>query len=129
MAALCTTVPLIADLGGRRVAGHVSLHRQGRLERRSVAARVAFQGESACGAYSTDIEPTPANLRTLYKRIRVPKAKQEYVFWFEGDFGLVQLNDGRGRDRRIWFSPVDYVVGEARQKYEGPTDDLAGQSK
>lgn len=77
-----------------------------------------------CGTYFTDIEPTPANLRTLYKRIRVPKTKQEYVFWFEGDYGLIQLNAGRGRDRRIWFSPLDYDVAEARQRYAGSTDDI-----
>lgn len=79
------------------------------------------------GAYFTDIEPSPANLRTLYKRIRVPKAKQEFVFWFEGDFGLIQLDDGRGRDRRIWFSAVDYDVEESRQRYAGTTDDIADE--
>src|SRR5438045_1563645 len=53
------------------------------------------------GAYFTDIEPTKANVRTLYKRIRIPKVKQAYVFWFIGDAGLTQLNAGRGRDKRI----------------------------
>jgi hypothetical protein len=67
------------------------------------------------GAYFTDIEPTAANLRTLYKRIRVPKAKQQYVFWFVGIDGLTQLNGGRGRDKHIYFSPVDYEVAEGRQ--------------
>lgn len=79
------------------------------------------------GAYFTDIEPTASNLRTLYKRIRVPKAKQEYVFWFDGVVGLTRLNDARGRDKRIWFSPVDYNVEEPRQRYEGPTGDTAGE--
>lgn len=82
-----------------------------------------------CGAYFTDIEPTAANLRTLYKRIRVPKVKQQYVFWFDAEYGLVQLNGGRGRDKRIWFSPVDYDVDESRQRYEGPTDDLSDSFK
>lgn len=75
------------------------------------------------GAYFTDIEPSDSNLRTLYKRIRIPKSKQEYVFSFVGDDGLEQLNGGRGRDRRIFFSPVDYDVIEERQRYGGPAND------
>jgi hypothetical protein len=78
------------------------------------------------GAYFTDIEPTVANLRTLYKRIRIPKTKQQYVFWFVGTEGLIQLNGGRGRDRYIYFSPVDYEVGPDRQKHGDATDLLVG---
>ena len=48
------------------------------------------------GAYFTDVQPTPMTLRTLYKKIRVPKVKQAYVFWFVGSDGLSQLNGGRG---------------------------------
>jgi hypothetical protein len=73
------------------------------------------------GAYFTDIEPTERNLRTLYKRIRVPKAKQEYVFWFVGREGLVQFRGGRGRDKRIFYCPTDYNVPPERQRYEGTT--------
>jgi hypothetical protein len=69
------------------------------------------------GVYFTNIEPTKVNLRTLYKRIRVPKAKQEYVFWFLDIDGLTQLNGGHGRDRRIYFSPADYCVNKKRQRY------------
>jgi hypothetical protein len=76
------------------------------------------------GAYFTDIEPTEVNLRTLHKRIRVPKSKQEYVFWFVGDQGLIQVNAGRGRDKRIFVSPVDYDVEQERQKYGDVTGDL-----
>jgi hypothetical protein len=76
------------------------------------------------GAYFTDIEPTEANLRTLHKRLRVPRAKQEYVFWFVGAEGLTQLNDGRGRDKHIFFSPVDYEVAQERQKYGDLTEPL-----
>jgi hypothetical protein len=36
------------------------------------------------GAYFTDIAPTAESLRTLHKRLRVPKVKQEFVFAFEG---------------------------------------------
>jgi hypothetical protein len=76
------------------------------------------------GAYFTDIEPSEANLRTLYKRLRVPRAKQEYVFWFDGTEGLSHLNDGRGRDKRIFFSPVDYEVVKERQRYADLTEPL-----
>ncbi len=79
------------------------------------------------GAYFTDIEPTEANLRTLYKRIRVPKVKQHYVFWFLDIVGLEQLNGGRGRDRHIFVSRVDYNVDESRQKYAGETADIMEQ--
>lgn len=79
------------------------------------------------GAYFTDIEPTETNLRILHKRIRVPKFKQEYVFWFLGDTGLVQLNAGRGRDKHILFSPNDYDVSEDRQKYGDETRGLVGR--
>src|SRR5258708_5185871 len=73
------------------------------------------------GAYFTDIEPTETNLKTLYKRIRVPKAKQEYVFKFTGVDGLRQIEGGRGRERHIFYSATDYDVVESRQQYEGPT--------
>lgn len=78
------------------------------------------------GAYFTDIEPTEQNLRTLHKRIRVPKVKQEFVFWFVGREGLSQLFGGRGRDKRIYFSPVDYHVPEARQRHGDKTEHLLG---
>jgi hypothetical protein len=73
------------------------------------------------GAYFTDIEPSDENLGTLYKRIRVPKTKQEYVFSFVGTDGLTQLFGGRGRDKRIYFNPEDYEVIEGRQKYADRT--------
>jgi hypothetical protein len=78
--------------------------------------------ERPAGAYFTDIEPTQANLRTLFKRIRVPKPKQDYVFWFLGADGLQQLNGGRGRDKRIFYSPVDYEVIQERQKHGDATE-------
>ncbi len=78
------------------------------------------------GAYFTDIEPTEENLRTLHKRLRVPKLKQEYVFSFDGRENLTQLFRGRGRDKRIFFSPVDYRVTESRQQYCDKTDGLLG---
>ena len=42
-------------------------------------------------------------LRTLYKKIRVPKVKQVYVFWFVGSDGLSQLNGGRGCDKWMFL--------------------------
>ena len=76
------------------------------------------------GAYFTDLEPSALNLRVLYKKIRVPREKQEYVFWFDGNEGLTQLNDGTGRDKRIFYSPVDYLVERDRQRYGDVTAPL-----
>lgn len=81
------------------------------------------------GAYFTDIEPSEANRRTLYKRLRIPKTKQEYVFGFSGQAGLTRLFEGRGRDQRIYFSPVDYDVEEGRQSYEGQTRSFSEHSR
>jgi len=77
------------------------------------------------GAYFTDIEPSAVNLRVLYKKIRVPREKQEYVFWFTGADGLTQLNNGTGRDKRIFFSPTDYEVANERQRYGNATQSLS----
>jgi hypothetical protein len=74
------------------------------------------------GAYFTDIPPTEENLRTLHKRIRVPRVKQQYLFWFEGAQGLVRHNHSRGRDKRIYYSPGDYAVAEERQRGQGETE-------
>jgi len=71
------------------------------------------------GAYFTDIEPNEENLRTLADRIRVPRLKLEYVFEFAGADGLLSPNPNEGRDARVLFSPVDYVVVRARQRYSG----------
>ena len=76
------------------------------------------------GAYFTDISPDPETLRTLHKRLRVPKSKQEYVFNFRDETALVKLNGGSGRDKRIYFSSVDYLVVADRQIYHGPTTDI-----
>ena len=78
------------------------------------------------GVYFTDIEPTEANLRVLYKKLRVPKIKQDYIFWFTKTEGLSQLNDGRGRDRHIFFSAVAYEVESDDQGYQGKTDEIKG---
>lgn len=77
------------------------------------------------GAYFTDLEPSTENLRVLHKKVRVPREKQEYVFQFKGADGLTQLNNGTGRDKRIFFSAVDYQVIKTRQEYEGETQTLS----
>jgi hypothetical protein len=76
------------------------------------------------GAYFTDMEPTATNIRLIHKHIRVPRSKQQYIFWFIGTEGLFQLNEGRGRDRRILFSRVDYSVTTDRQWHGGLTEQL-----
>lgn len=78
------------------------------------------------GVYFTDLDPLGDHRRELFKRIRVPSKKppkQDYLFCFVGREGLVQLNGGRGRDRRIFFCEVDYKVAPPRKVYEGRTDD------
>ena len=77
------------------------------------------------GAYFTDIEPSPTNLHVLHKKIRVPREKQAYIFWFTGTDGLTQLNNGTGRDKRIFYSAVDYQVDKERQRYGEPTQPLS----
>lgn len=77
------------------------------------------------GAYFTDIEPSDQNFRVLYKKLRVPREKQEYVFQFTGTDGLTQLNNGTGRDKRIFFSAIDYEVAANRQQYNGETSRLS----
>ena len=68
------------------------------------------------GVYFTDIAPTQANLRLLHQKIRVPVEKQEFVFQFNGAEGLIQLNGGTGRDKRIFYSKVDYQVSDDQYK-------------
>jgi hypothetical protein len=78
------------------------------------------------GAYFTDIEPSEQNLRTLHKRLRLPRLKQDFVFHFSDSIGLIQLHGGLGRDKRIYFSPIDYDVSRERQRYAGRTDAWTG---
>ncbi len=73
------------------------------------------------GAYFTDVPPTKENLRQLSKRLRIPRIKLGYVFWFSGNQGLEQLRHRRARDRWIYYSPVDYEVEPGRQTYNGET--------
>jgi len=82
------------------------------------------------GAYFTDIEPTPENLRLLHQKIRVPAVKHEFVFEFHGVEGLTQLNGGTGRDKRIFYSKDDYLVSDDQYKrkvYSDKTIDWPGK--
>ena len=84
------------------------------------------------GAYFTDLEPSKSNLRLLHQKIRVPVVKQEYVFSFLGSEGLVQLNGGTGRDKRIFYSEDDYLVSNEeypRQLYHGPTSEWTAEDE
>jgi hypothetical protein len=73
------------------------------------------------GAYFTDVAPTVESPRTLHKRLRIPKVKQEYVFCFHEVDGLIQHRDGRGRDQHIYYSPKDDDVVAERQVFAGPS--------
>jgi hypothetical protein len=92
-------------------------------------ARQPKDPDRPVAAYFTDIQPTKANLRALFKRIRIPKIKQEFVFWFVGTDGLEQLDKGLGREKRIYLSRVDYMVAKNRQRHGGATDGLIGKFK
>jgi HYD1 signature containing ADP-ribosyltransferase len=84
------------------------------------------------GAYFTDIEPTPGNVRLLHQKIRVPAVKQEFVFEFNGVEGLSQLNGGTGRDKRIFYSESDYLVSDdvyKRKVYGGETGAWPGKEE
>lgn len=66
------------------------------------------------GAYFTVLPP--GTLR-LAKRLRIPKAKTEYVFSFVDRGDLVPLPGGRGAF--IFYSAGDYTVDRDRQIYAG----------
>ena len=71
------------------------------------------------GAYFTTLLP---DAHRFSARTRIPKAKQAFVFGFDGDDGLEPVDGGKGA--YIFRSPIDYVVAKARQKYQGPTEKL-----
>jgi hypothetical protein len=71
------------------------------------------------GAYFTTLRH---HARRFSARTRIPKGKQEFVFSFEGRDGLEPVEGGKGA--YIFWSPEDYVVVEARQKYHGPAKEL-----
>jgi hypothetical protein len=74
------------------------------------------------GAYFTTLGPGEKNLA---KRLRIPKAKLEYVFCFTDGTGLKALEGGRGAF--IFYSPDDYQVEEERQIDCGLSEEVAGR--
>lgn len=78
------------------------------------------------GAYFTDYdEHTPL----LANKLRIPKAKVEYLFCFTGSQrveldGFQRLEGGRGD--HIFFSPTDYFVDMPRQIRSGGCESSRG---
>jgi hypothetical protein len=69
------------------------------------------------GAYFTTLgRSTPL----LAQKLRIPKAKTEYVFEFTDAADLAAIDCGRGAF--IFYSRIDYLVAEPRQKFAGPKD-------
>jgi hypothetical protein len=66
------------------------------------------------GVYFTDLdEQTPR----LAQRLRIPRAKLEYVFTFRDAGDLTRLEGGLGRN--IFYVTTDYEVDEERQTRHG----------
>ncbi len=73
------------------------------------------------GAYFSTLPPETPNLAN---RLRVSKDKTEYRFAFVDIGDLRPLRGGRGGNRatgHVFYSPVDYLVAQDRQRYHGPT--------
>lgn len=69
------------------------------------------------GAYFTTLG---RNAPLLAQRLRIPRTKTEHVFEFVDAGDLEAIEGGRGAF--IFFSRVDYLVSEPRQRYAGPRD-------
>jgi len=76
------------------------------------------------GAYFTTLEP---GTEKLAKRLRIPKAKTEFVFCFAGQTGLKPLDGARGQ--YVFYSPHDYEVERAQQTDSGPTTEVQERMK
>ncbi len=70
------------------------------------------------GAYFTNYAPTEPNLAV---KLMVPHEKLKYMFQFRSVGDLNPLPGGRGRLRRIFYSPTDYYVESERQEFLGET--------
>jgi len=77
-------------------------------------------GDHPRGAYFTTLRPDAANLA---KRLRIPKAKIAFVFYFSNGSDLKPLEGGRGAF--IFYSPDDYAVERNRQIDHGPSQEVA----
>jgi hypothetical protein len=76
-------------------------------------------GDHPRGAYFTTVGPDAPNLA---KRLRIPKAKIAFVFYFSDGSDLKPLPGGRGAF--IFFSPDDYAVEKNRQIDHGPSHEV-----
>lgn len=79
------------------------------------------------GVYFTTLAPSEVNLGMICKKLRIPRPKRDFVFWFSGAEGLEQLNGGRGRDQYILFSPVEYLVERPRQRFSGTPEEIGNE--
>jgi len=71
------------------------------------------------GAYFTTLRP---DAHRFSARTRIPKAKQDFVFSFNGQDGLEPMDGGKGEF--IFLSQIDYTVVLDRQVFHGPTKEL-----
>jgi len=76
-------------------------------------------GDHPRGTYFTTVRPDAPNLS---KRLRIPKAKMAFVFYFSDGSDLKPLPGGRGAF--IFYSPDDYSVEKTRQIDHGPSDEV-----
>jgi hypothetical protein len=75
------------------------------------------------GVYFTTLKPNAPN---FYVKTRIPKKKQSHIFEF-ADIGDLQFYPGnRGRLKTVYYSPKDYQVLQARQKFHGKSEDYTG---
>ena len=74
-------------------------------------------GDHERGAYFTTLRLSDNRFSA---RTRIPKIKQEFVFVFRGQEGLLPTEGGRGA--YIFWTPADYVVERQRQVYDGATE-------
>jgi hypothetical protein len=72
------------------------------------------------GAYFTTYLPDEPHLAV---KLFVPRRKLEYMFQFQDIGDLELILGGRGRNKRIFYSPEDYIVTKEseRQIYKGET--------
>jgi hypothetical protein len=71
------------------------------------------------GAYFTTLRP---DAHRFSARTRIPKAKQAFVFGFDGQDGLEPVEGGKGA--YIFWCDADYLIVKARQQYQGSTEQL-----
>jgi hypothetical protein len=70
------------------------------------------------GAYFTTYPPDEPNLAV---KLFLPREKLRYIFSFVDQGDLLPLPGGRGRLKRIFYSPVTYEVERSRQTFHGRT--------